>query len=132
MAEPNLNQNSSTERKGRWSTTVVLLVLVNLVGAVALLVPALWLGISVEALSGWSGRGHSELDEAIRGEQAAKVLISALFFGVVALVFAGIDVAVLAVRRQLRLGRAWLLALLILFVPPACIFFMGWANPGMA
>lgn len=132
MAELNLDQNSRTERKRRWGTTVVLLVLVNLVGAVALLVPALWLGIAVESLSGWSGRGHSELDEAIRGEQATKMLLSAFFFGVVALVFAGLDVGVLAVRRQLRLGRAWLLALVILFIPPACIFYMGWANPGMA
>lgn len=109
--------------------TVAVLVAVNVIGALALFVPALWLGFTVEGLS---ERGNTELDQLIRGEEQSKVWMSAIFFGILAGMFVAVNVAILAVRRQLRSRKAWLLSMLLLFVPAAIVFLYAVSQPGMA
>lgn len=100
---------------------MVPIVLVNIVGAAVLLLPAFWTAFSVSEMSG-TGRGYSDLDHAIRGEENVKVFISLAIFVAIALFFLVIDLAILAVRQQLRNGKAWSVWAAVLLLPSAGLF----------
>lgn len=67
--------STGASRDSTSSLTMVLFVLVNVLGAVALLLPAIWTAYSVSDMSSF-GRGYTDLDNAIRAEENLKVAIS--------------------------------------------------------
>lgn len=103
------------------SPGMVLIGLVNIVGAAVLLLPAFWTAYSVSEMSG-TGRGYSDLDNAIRGEENFKVFISLAIFVAIAVFFLVIDLAILAVRQQLRNGKAWSVGAAVLLLPSLGLF----------
>ncbi|MGA7205899.1 MAG: hypothetical protein WBX27_14840 [Specibacter sp.] len=119
--------DSSTVRTP--SLTILLMVLVNALGAVALLLPAAWTALSLGDMSG-AGRGDSDLDNAIRGEENLKVALSLAVFIAVSLFFLSVDCTILAVRKQLRYGKAWMTAVTVLLLPPVVLF--GYATVASA
>ena len=121
--------DSGTVRIPSSSLTIALMVLVNVVGAAVLLLPAGWIALSLSEMSG-AGRGDSDLDNAIRGEENFKLALSLALFIAVALFFLAVDCTILAVRKQLRYGKAWMTAVTVLLLPPALYF--GYATAAIA
>lgn len=105
------------------------MVVVNILGAAVLLLPAVWTAYTVSDMSG-SGRGYTDLDNAIRGEENLKVGISLGLFIVISLFFLAIDGIVLALRKQLQNSKAWVTASMVLLLPSAVLFgYLVVTNP---
>lgn len=101
--------------------TAVILVCIGVLGLLALVVPAVWAGMSLDELFRREP-GLSELDDAHRGESRVTAIISLIICAVVAMFFICADVIVLALRKQLSNWRLWVFGVGLLGVPVLLFF----------